>query len=463
MTEELTWAPAWRLSELIRAREVSPVEVLDHFLGRVEEHQPVLKALEHLDEQQSRQEAKTAESAVLAGDDLGPLHGIPMAVKGHIDIAGVPETMPFGSGIARRDHPVVERLRGAGAIVIGHTAMPVLAADFSFDYEATARNPWDTGRTPGISSAGSAAALAAGLLPATLVSDGGGSSRIPAAYSGVVGMHTTPGLVPWVDPRGQTTSCTSTIGPGTRDVRDAATVLSVIAGPDARDQAGLQIDLPDPRSELHRDARGLELAWTDDFGFALDYAVDESRRVIDHIRNAALALDGVGAIVEPTDEKWDDYIDAFRVYSFAGLASMGLPGIENITDDQWDAAADVRQRSWAKFRRLFRNHDLLLCPTALCVAPPIAEFATRIPSGMAIVEIGPGAASFAIYTAMFNWLRFPAISVPCGFVDGLPVGLQIVGRPGSDATVLRLAHAFVEAFPQNERPDLSVPANARLC
>ena len=245
MTEELTWAPAWRLSELIRSKEVSPVEVVDHFLGRIEQFEPELKAFDHLDPAGSRQAAKEAEAAVLAGDDLGPLHGIPTAVKCHIDIEGVPETMPFGTGIARRDHPVITRLRDAGAIVIGHTTMPALAADFSFDGLASARNPWDTSRTPGISSVGTAAAVTAGLLPVAIGSDGGGSSRVPAAYSGYIGMHTTPGLVPWVDPRGQTTSYTSTIGPAARDARDAATVLSVIAGPDPRDQAGLQVDLAD--------------------------------------------------------------------------------------------------------------------------------------------------------------------------------------------------------------------------
>lgn len=455
MTDDLTWAPAWRIGELIRTKEVSPVEVLDHFLGRVEEHQPVLKAFEHLDEERSRQEAKAAEAAVLDGDDLGPLQGVPTAVKSHIDLAGVPETMPFGMGIARRDHPVVERLRGAGAIVLGHTTMPVFAADGSFDHEAGARSPWDPVRTPGISSAGSAAAVAAGLLPFAIGSDGGGSSRLPAAYSGLVGVHPTAGLVPWVDPRGQTSSDTSTIGPIARDVRDAATVLSVIAGPDGRDQGGLQVELPDPGGELDSGADGLKLVWTDDFGFALEYAVDESRRVVSYVRNAALAVNGIGATVEPTDEPWENYLDALRVYNFAGLASLGLPGISPVSDDDWDAAADLRQRTWQRFRRVFAEYDLLVCPAIHSVAPTVEVLATRIPTGMSLVEGGPGPHSYTVYTAMFNWLRFPAVSVPCGFVDGLPVGLQIVGPPGSDATVLRLAHAFTQAFPQDRRPPIS--------
>ena len=216
MPEELTWAPVWRISELIGAKQVSPVEVLEHFLSRIEEHQGVLQAFDHLDVDRARLEAKAAEAAVLAGDRLDLLHGIPIAVKGHLDIQGLPQTAPFGTGIAEHDDLTVERLRAAGAVIVGHTGMPVYARDGSFDYEATARNPWDPSRTPGISSAGSAAAVAAGLLPVALGSDGGGSTRLPATYSGLVGVHPTAGLVPWL---GAMQSATSTIGPIARRAR----------------------------------------------------------------------------------------------------------------------------------------------------------------------------------------------------------------------------------------------------
>jgi aspartyl-tRNA(Asn)/glutamyl-tRNA(Gln) amidotransferase subunit A len=447
----LTWASAWQLRELIAAKEVSPVEVAAHFLGRIEDHQPVLRAVEHIDKERVRREAAAAEAAVLQGDDLGLLHGIPMAVKGHLDIEGQPQTPPFGTGIATRDDLTVERLRGAGAIIVGHTGMPVYRSDGSFDYEATARNPWDPERTPGISSAGSAAAVAAGLVPAALGSDGGGSSRLPAAYSGLIGVHPTGGLVPWL---GAMASNTSTIGPITRDGRDAATVLSVIAGPDGRDTMGLPVDLPDPRRELDQGADGLALAWTDDFGFALNYAVDESPRVIAHIRQAAFRLNDIGASVEPTDETWEDYFVIMRAnFAAMGVASMGLEGTGSI-DELQETAAGVRQRTWLRFRRLFHEYDLLLCPTIHSVAPTIDVFATRIPSGASIAQGGPGPDSYCVYTGQFNVLRFPAVSVPCGFVDGLPVGLQIVGFPGSDASVLRLAHAFCRAFPQRDRPPI---------
>jgi aspartyl-tRNA(Asn)/glutamyl-tRNA(Gln) amidotransferase subunit A len=457
MSDELTWAPAWRIGDLIRGKEVSPVEVLEHFLGRIEEHQAVLRAVEHLDHDRARREAEAAEAAVLAGEDLGLLHGIPTAVKSHLDIEGAPETMPFGTGIAPSDDLTVERLRRAGAIVVGHTGMPVWASDGDFDYEATARNPWDPARTPGISSAGSAAAVAAGLLPVALASDGGGSSRVPAAYSGVIGIHSTPGLVPWVNGKRQTPmGATATIGPMARDARDAAEVLSVIAGPDGRDEVGLHVELPDPRRDLDLGAEGLAVAWTDDFGFARDYAVEESERVIEHVRDAAFGVNSLGAAVEATDEQWEDSVVGLRLkFAAEGIASMGMEGAGAGAEDPWETAMRVRQRNWSRFQRLFAWFDLLLSPTIHSVAPTIDVFAERIPSGLSIAELVPGAAAYTAYCGMLNWLKLPAVSVPCGFVDGLPVGLQIIGPSGSDAKLLRFAHAFAQAFPQAARPPVS--------
>ncbi len=457
MTTELTWTPAWRIRELIAEKEGSPVEVVEHFLGRIEEFQPVLQACVHVDPERARLQAKAAEAAVLSGEELGPLHGIPIAVKSHIDIEGVERTPPLGAGVAPRDDVAVERLRGAGAIVVGHTGMPVFGDDGPFDYAATARNPWDTGRTPGISSAGSGAAVAAGLLPAAIGSDGGGSSRLPAAYGGLVGVHPTGGLVPWVDHQHHATRPGSTLGPIARDVRDAATILSVLAGPDGRDFVGLSIELPDPRSELDRGADGLKLAWTDDFDFARTYAVEESDRVITRVRDAASRSANIGAAVDVTAERWEDSMDAQRVHAavYTGLAIMGPETGAAIPDDTWQAASAVRHRTWTKFRGLFAEYDLLLSPTVHSVAPTIEVFATRIPSGMSLVEGGPGPDGYCAYTSMFNWLAFPATSVPCGYVDGLPVGLQIIGPPGSDPTILRLAHAFRGAFPHDEHPPVS--------
>ena len=448
MSDELTWLPAWRITELIRSRDLAPSEVLQHFLGRIEEHQDTLRAMAHIDERRATREAAQADRALLSGEEIGPLHGIPIAVKRHIDIEGAPRTLPFGTGVAPADDITVERLRRAGAIVVGHTSMPILRDDGSYDHGLTARNPWDRSRTPGISSSGSAAAVGGGLLPVALGSDGQGSVRVPAAYCGVVGVHPTAGLVPWVDDRGQTSSTTATIGPLARDVRDAADVLAAIAGPDPRDQAALHLPLADPRSELEGGAGGLRLGWTDDLGYALDHAVEESARVIRAIREAAMGADRIGAVVESISESWDDHLQAMRTYSVAGLASMGIEGVAEVSEQEWREAASARRRALGRFEALFERYDLLLCPTIHSVAPPVDDFARRIPTGFSLLQGGPGPDSYTVYTGQFNWLRHPAASVPCGTVDGLPIGLQIVGPPGSDARLLRFARAFTEMVPQ---------------
>ncbi len=458
MLEELTWAPAWRIRELVGAREVSPVEVAEHFLGRIEQHEPMLQAFSNVEPDRVRLQAKAAEAAVLAGEDLGPLHGVPTAVKCHIDIQGLPRPgFVFWHGVADRDDLTVERLRSAGAVIVGHTVMPVMNNIGEYDWDALARNPWDPTRVPGASSSGSAAAVAAGMLPVALGSDGGGSSRLPAAFSGIVGVHPTGGLVPWVDHRPWAVRIGTTIGPMARDVRDAATVLSVIAGPDGRDHMGLKIDLPDPLSDLDRGAAGLRLAWTDDFGFASSYAVDESPRVISQIRHAAFALTDIGAEVESTGEQWEDYIPALHIHRsvFSDMPILGPEAGAAVPAGAWESATDLRQRTWVRFRKLFQHHDLLLCPTIQSVAPTLDRWRHWWSGPTAMDESRLGMDGYAIYTAMFNWLAFPAVSVPCGYVDGLPVGLQIVGPPGSDPTILRLARAFQQTFPRDERPPVS--------
>src|SRR6202034_2812229 len=182
MSEELTWTPAHRIRELIVEGEVSPVEVTEHFLGRIEEHDGTLKAFRHVDHAGAREQAKTAEAAVRRGDDLGPLHGVPLSVKEHISVAGLPVlVLGVGEKKARFDDLGVTRLRHAGAVIVGTNTMMGTQAPAAGEYnwDAEARNPWDPTRVPGWSSSGGAAATAAGLLPLTIGSDGGGAARPP--------------------------------------------------------------------------------------------------------------------------------------------------------------------------------------------------------------------------------------------------------------------------------------------
>lgn len=179
--------------------------------------------------------------------------------------------------------------------------------------------------------------------------------------------------------------------------------------------------------------------------------------MISHIRDAAFALRGIGAEVEETGERWEDYLEALNTHRrvFSDMPVLGPDAGAAVPAEAWEAATELRQRTWLRFRKLFQQHDLLLCPTIQSVAPTLDVWRRWWSGPTSMAEGRLGMDGYAVNTAMFNWLAFPAASVPCGFVDGLPVGLQIVGPPGSDPVILRLAHAFLQAFPRLERPPVS--------
>ena len=297
MPDDLTWAPAWTIRELIAKKEVSPVEVTNHFLARAEEHDSVLRTFATLDLEGARNQAREAEKAVQRGDDLGSLHGIPVSVKEHIAVAGLPAFMHPEGVTYERDALGVERLRQAGAIITGTNTMMgtgggvPIGDDARYNWDAEARNPWDPARVPGWSSSGGAAAAAARLMPITIGSDGGGSTRLPAAYCGVVGVHPTPNIVPTVNYEiPMLASQTSSIGPIARDVVDAALALQAMMGPDGRDYCCREEDPPDCVSGLDAGVEGMRLAWTADYGFTEIYAQAESAQVIEASQDAAILL-----------------------------------------------------------------------------------------------------------------------------------------------------------------------------
>ena len=452
---DLSWTPAWRIAEMIREKTISPVEVTEHFLGRIETLNPSLHAFIYLDASGARAQAKAAEAAVMRGDALGPLHGVPTAVKDHIPVAG----MPFHEGPpAKHTHFGVERLQTAGAIVLGGNSMMTSgggggmkeAGVFAgFNWEAEALNPWNTAKVPGWSSSGGAASVAAGMIPFAIGSDGGGSTRLPAAYSGVIGVHPTGGLIPEVNYAQPRPPAGLTVGPMTRDVRDAALVLQVMAGPDGRDPFSIQAEPGDYLAQLDAGLGGLRLAWTDDFGFASRYHPAEGPRVIAHVREQALALAGRGARVEVTAEVWEDFWPGRMAQWQAYTPSPGLP-VPN--EEEMAAGFEVRGRNWDRFRRLFKSHDLVLSVTTPRVAMDIPEWEAAWTSAGATYPNGSFMGCYISHTELFNWMKFPAVSVPAGFVDGLPVGLQIAGPAGSEAAIFRVAQAFAAAFPQTKRP-----------
>ena len=330
-----------------------------------------------------------------------------------------------------------------------------------FDWTAEVRNPWDTARVPGWSSSGGAAAAAARLLPFTIGSDGGGSTRLPAAYSGVVGLHTSRGLVPHIDYHQPRLLFTASYGPLARYVRDAALVTRAIGGPDGRDYVSFQDEPRDCLAHIDDGVDGMRIAWTEDFGFASKYATKDSARVIDVARRAAHGLRSLGATVEATTEIWEDRAEQGTARwmgepsSYEVMVGVNLTPLQKVDPEVYREQAESRARNWEKFRRLFRDHDVIVSVTAQRVADTTEVWDRNWTVDGPSFPGGSFAPTYCSHTVIFNWLGFPAVSVPCGFVDGLPVGLQIASWHGREDLVLRVAEAFQRAFPQQERPPVS--------
>lgn len=457
--DELTWMPAWKIRDLIADKSLSPVEVTEHFLNRIEDVGGKLQAFMTLDHKGAREQARAAEKAVMKGEQLGPLHGIPVSVKDHIAIKGLPK---FDMGLLRHidksayDDVQVSRLRKAGAIMFGTNTEMGSGSDVTkmpreFNWDVEARSAWDQSRVPGWSSSGSASAAVARLVPIAIGSDGGGSTRLPSAYSGLVGIAATPGRIPWIHPSAPTLALSASTGPMCRDLRDAAIATQAMSGPDGRDFFSWQDPNPDFLSAIDKGVEGMRFAWTDDFGYASMYAMEESPRVIAAIRKAAMGFNQLGAKVDVIDQAWEDFFAGFMMANQA-FGSGGRGRGEMPSEKDYLASVAVRGRNYDKFMKVFETHDVILSPTAQLLAPKIEEWNARWTTKGQQFAHGTFAGAYVSHVMMFNWLAFPAFNIPAGFVDGLPVGMQIIGRPGSEATMFRVAQAFTKAFPRNERP-----------
>jgi Asp-tRNA(Asn)/Glu-tRNA(Gln) amidotransferase A subunit family amidase len=458
--ERLCWTPATELAALIRKKKVSPVEVLDAVLDRIERLNPKLNAFVTLTAEQARREAKAAERALAKkGARLGPLHGVPFSVKDLVITKGVRTT--FGTPLYRdnvpsEDAPMVERLKAAGAILLGKTNTPTfgwIGATHNLLFGPT-RNPWNLGRTPGGSSGGASAAAAAGLGPLHVGTDGGGSIRIPASFAGIYGLKASFGRIPTYPPSGAWSL--SHIGPMTRTVADAALMLQVAAGPDERDQTSLPAAPVDYMKALAGGVKSLRAAWSEDLGFA-DVVDPEVR---DLCAEGALAFREVGCRVEAVAPGWPSPLDCWSQLFGGGIATRMAPYLDRKSEidpglyriiettlknppTKYVQAWFDRLAWWEHPRRLFEKYDLLLTPTIAC--PPFA-IGLDNPTEIAGKPVPPYA--WIPFTFPFNMTGQPAASVPCGFTkDGLPVGLQIVGRRFDDATVLRASAAFERVRP----------------
>ncbi|HEV3352227.1 MAG TPA: amidase [Acidimicrobiales bacterium] len=450
------------VAEAVRAGELKATEILDECLAAVAANNDDLNAFVYLDADAARDTAEAVDAAVARGDDPGPLAGVPFGVKDLEDCAGMPTSQ--GSLLYKGRPPVEEdsvhvgRLRAAGAVPIGKTAAPEFGITAFTHTKAwgTTRNPWDPTRTPGGSSGGSAAAVAAGMVPFGTASDGGGSTRIPAAFTGLVGLKASYGRIPHERATPSETTC---FGALTTTVQDAARHLDVTAGPDDRDRASL----PPSGTSYERaieelDVAGLRAVWSPDMGYAVvipeveELARAAAEALVDAARlrpverpfspsnpmRTWLSAGAADLWMEVEDGMWPDRAD-----DFTGLVRASLRRTHEWTIPRYARALRHRQRLEEEVAELFRDVDVLLTPTTA-----VPAYAAEGPLPMEIDGRDASASGPVPFTMLANVCWNPAISVPAGLTqDGLPVGLQLTVRRHADDVALRLARIFEQTRP----------------
>ncbi len=456
---ELCFLTAVELAQRIRSRDLSCVEVMEAHLRQIERVNPQVNAIVTLAPEQALAQARAADAALRRSDAVGPLHGLPVAHKDLVQTKGMRTT--FGSPIYADfvpdvDDLIVTRIRKAGAILIGKTNTPEFGAGsqtFNPVFGAT-RNPYDCTKTCGGSSGGAAVALACGMLPIADGSDTGGSLRNPASFCNVVGFRPSPGRVPHCSDRAAWQTL-SVLGPMARTVADAALLLSAMAGPHPCSPIALQKPGAHFRQPLDRDFHGVRVAWS---RTASGLPVDPEVTAV--LEQARPVLEAIGCIVEETEPDFTGADEAFKVWRAWGyeqklgeladthrdrLKETILWEIERgraLTGPQIGRAERLRTALYHRMRRFMQTYEFLALPVVQVPPFPIEQpYVTEI-NGVPM-------------ETYIDWMRscyyvsvigFPAISVPAGFTrDGLPVGLQLVGRHHNDFGVLQLAHAFEQA------------------
>ena len=471
--ERLAYEPATELLELIATKQVSPVELAEMFFERIDRLDPQLNSFILLTRDLAMEQARAAEDAVMRGDKLGALHGLPVPVKDTQLTAGVRTTMGsvvYENRVPDRNAAFVERVLNAGVVMLGKTNVPEfgMVGTCENSLEILGHNPWDTDRTPGGSSGGAAAAVAAYLCPVATGSDGGGSLRIPANFCGIYTIKPTQGRVSGYSGLDgpPMPNIFSQPGPLARTVRDAALLLQVMAGFDRRDQASIRQTPPDFMAATERDIDGLRIGWSADFGFA-----PVLPEVVDVTYKAAMVFEELGCVVEEVNMVLPEPYDSFGPIQSAGAYdSLGQyldeygdrmtefarffieMGSRVTTGDYMRAEGRIAELK-ATFDDAFETYDLIMSPVSSFPAFPNETFPGSITGSSSYpVQYWNGA-----FTMHGNAIGHPAASVPAGFSpDGLPIGLQIIGRRYDEESVLAASAAFERARPWiGHRPPVS--------
>lgn len=471
--DTLAFVSATELLKLIATKQVSPVELTELFFGRIDRLDSQLNAFLELNRDEAMRVAKAAESAVVRGGELGPLHGLPISIKDNQMTRGIRTTsgsLVFKDRVPERDGAVVERVRDAGAVILGKTNVPEFAMVGTCQNRLgePSGNPWNPQCTPGGSSGGAAAAVAAYLCPLATGSDGGGSIRIPAHFCGSYGIKPTQGRVSGFTGQGGPPKpyMLSQNGPLSRTVLDSALLLQVLAGHDPRDPTSLREAPANYVAAVDKEIAGLRVAWSPDFGFA-----DVDPEVLDLTSTAARVFEELGCHVEESDLVMEPPYDTFGPMIDADCyASLGqylerhgdemtefvhfsLERGAKVTGADYSRVLGRVNVLRARMTDLFEAYDLLLSPTACFPAFPNGEFPGEVSGKSAYPEQYWNGA----FTLPINVIGHTAANVPAGLSSsGLPVGLQIVGRRGAEETVLAASAAFERARPWiGRRPPVS--------
>ena len=466
MPTHLTETTATDLLTLYRSGAASPVEATQAVLDRIDRLNPQLLAFCLVDAEAALQSARESESRWQRGAPIGPLDGVPTSIKDLILTKGWPTRRGSLSVDPDQpwtvDAPVTARLREAGAVLLGKTATPEFGCKGETNSPLTgiSRNPWDLSRTPGGSSGGTAAAVAAGLGPLSVGTDGAGSVRIPAAFCGNFGLKPSFGRVPAypLSPFGSVAH----LGPHTMSVADAALMMNVLSQPDARDWTSLPPDGRDYRVGLDDGVRGLRIAYSPTLGYARNVHPEVAAAVERAVRD----LESLGAVDEAVDPGFADPLDICTGLWFLGAYTVwsGLsPAQQAVCDPDFRAEAELGARLSAlevqqlnqrrgalgtQLRQFMQGYDLIATPTV-----SVPAFEAR-PAGHTPIDAAT-LLGWTPFSYPFNLSQQPAASIPCGLTsDGLPIGLQLVGPMFGDALVLRACRAYERLRPI-ARPSLA--------
>ena len=470
--DELTFLPAVVMAEHIRQKRISPVDLIDAHLAKIAKLNPKLNAFVHLDADRARQTAHEAEAAVQSGKPLGPLHGIPISIKSSIEVAGLrceAGTRLRQGFVASQDAPLVSRLKNAGAIVLGVTNTPELLMAWETDNLLYGRtnSPWDLDRTPGGSSGGEAAAIAASMSAGGVGSDGGGSIRVPAHFSGICGLKPTPGRIPATGHYPTSAgpfALLGVVGPMARTVADVKVLFEAMQGPDDGDTCSAPVPLRWPNED---EVKKLRIGYFEDDGRTP--VTPETRAAV---RTAAEALRRAGFQVDPfRPPRLEEARQLWHKF-FVGAGGMLLRPITKGREHdlspilkqflEWAAAvpphtADSLLDAWirrdaarAQFFTQMQKYPILLCPAAAIPAFRHGERTWTI-DGKTVHYLDAWS-----YTEWFNLLGNPAAVVPVGeSPEGLPIGVQIVGRPWEEEQVLAVAEVLEKAGGAWRKPSIS--------